>query len=251
MRRSGGVAWGSILLVTALALACDDDTRQGVSRVVRLATGDVVPSLASVRFVNAVQNAPSLVLSLGDSLAAAALPYAGVSPYRDVAPSQLHLSLLAPGASARWDTLATRRERIRPGGRYTVVAMRSDDAQGMTLRLVSDDSPGESSAAHLRLVHAAPLAGALDLMLQGTRTSVFDDVSYANVTDFQRISPSPSLRFAIRGGDEAESPRAAPGIDRVEAGRSYTLVVAGTRSDWQVITITDAVTTPAAAPVPR
>lgn len=240
-----------MLLVAALALACDDDTRQGVGRVVRLATGDVAPSPASVRFVNAVQGAPPLVLSLGDSLDAPALPFTGVSSYREVQPAHLRLALLAAGSGARWDTLAARRERVRPGGRYTVIAMRSDDAQGMTLRLVGDDPPAGIPAAHLRLIHAAPLAGALDLMLQGTRTNVFDDVSYANATDFQRISPSPSLRFAIRGGDDAESPRAVPGIDRLDAWRSYTLVVAGTRDDWHVITITDAVTAPAPASVPR
>lgn len=240
------------------------------------ASGDLDPSFgdsasgstAQLRFVNAVAQPHELEVRLGQDVASVAMTSGTGTAYRAFAAGDLHVALLATSDSTSrqggpttdssagsgappvpdhkvadmaraGDTLAVRRETLRKGRRYTVIGMPSDDGEGVIVRVVSDNWLPDPSVAQVRVIHAAPLAGQFDLLLVGTNSAVFEGVSFANATGFQRLAPSASQRLALRQKAGPERLYTVPTITRLDAGRAYTIVITGRRDAWDVITLTD------------
>lgn len=194
-----------------------------------------------LRFVNAITQPPVIDVRLGEGAAGVSARPGAVLPYRAFPAGNLHVALLAATDSAAraGDTLAVRRETIRTGRHYTVIGMPSDDGEGVIVRVVSDTWLRDPSVAQVRVIHAAPLAGEFDLLLVGTSSSVFEGVSFANATAFQRLAPSASQRLALRQDAHPERLFTIPSITRLDAGRAYTIVITGRRDAWDVLTFDD------------
>ncbi|MEO7965797.1 MAG: DUF4397 domain-containing protein [Gemmatimonadaceae bacterium] len=223
-----------------------------------------------VRFLNAITTLPSLVVVLSDGSPEIHTVTGTVTPYRPFTGRDIQVALirsrdsasaaraestaararnstsLTPndsGAMGRTenapDTLAVRREMLSGGGRYTIIGMPSDDGAGVTLRIVADSILPDTNVAQVRLIHAAALAGQFDLLLVGTKSAVFEGVSFANATSFQRLAPSASQRLALRQESRPDHPTTIPLIQRLDAGKAYTIVVAGNRDSWEAVLIRD------------
>jgi len=243
------------------------------------AAGDLDPSFGDsvsggapqLRFVNAVMQPNKLDVRFGETTSGISAAAGTVTPYRAFAAGDLHVALLAAvdsssrrdsqridssavapsavapprtysrisGVPRAGDTLAVRRETLREGRRYTVIGMPSDDGEGVIVRVVSDNWLPDPAVAQVRVIHAAPLAGQFDLVLVGTNSSVFEDVSFANATGFQRLAPAASQRLALRQNSRPERLFTVPAITRLDAGRAYTIVITGRRDAWDVLTLTD------------
>jgi hypothetical protein len=219
-----------------------------------------------VRFLNAVTTLPSVVLLLSNGAPEIHTVTGTVTPYRPFAAGDIQVAVIKdtsresaststdtdttlpslPKATQEMgrpvhaiDTLAVRREMLRGGGRYTIIAMPSDDGEGVTLRVVADSILPDTTVAQVRLIHASALSGEFDLLLVGTHTAVFEGVSFANATPFQRLAPSASQQLALRQVTRPAHPTTIPSIQQLDAGKAYTIVITGLRDHWETVTVRD------------
>ena len=97
------------------------------------------------------------------------------------------------------------------------------------MRIVTDklERPADGKL-RLRIVHAGDGVGAVDVRAAGADGTLFEGVGFQTVSDYMEIGP-------VNGPVEIRAPGGAPVITvpnaHLEAGRFYTLVLAGsTRS---------------------
>jgi hypothetical protein len=198
---------------------------------------------ALVRFVNAVPGREGLNILIEDRDLFGPVTYRTVSRYVEVEGPARHFSLRsAPSAQP----LADGREAIREGVRYTILAL--SDREGVTrLRLLHDDLLPAAGKARLRVIHAAPGIETIDLAIVGTVTPLVGRIGFDQAPAFRDIDPTTAMLEVRSSPGTGRGLRLAP--MRLEAGRSYSVVVTGTAPAMlQAMTFEDEVT-PAPAPV--
>jgi len=109
------------------------------------------------------------------------------------------------------------------GERYTVLAVASDDGQGLDLETVRDDQRlVDLGRARVRVINAAPQQGKLDVLVEATGEALFTGLGFKAWGSFREIDPgqptilvtTPSRRVLLR----------LPHL-RLRGGRSLTLVL--------------------------
>ena len=154
-----------VLTASALVTACGggDDIED------RLNVRDPV-----VRFIHAVPGAPNVTFFRGDSAQADAtnVGYKFVSKYYDVSNAAATWSARPAGATGT--VLAQTDVNPAQGNRYTFVALPAATASGVTLLSVRDPySKGLlTDKARVRVLHADPLAPAVDVYLMQPNASL-------------------------------------------------------------------------------
>jgi hypothetical protein len=143
------------------------------------------------------------------------------------------------GRGAR--VLAKATERIRNGARYTVVSM-GDGAQRLE---VLPDGGARAGASRLRVVHAAPELGAVDVRLGDRR--VAGAIGYGDATGYTAVGPGAYPLSVTRPGDS--SALAARGAVPLTPGTASTAFVVGTAGEpLGVVVAADRSAAPRGAP---
>lgn len=94
------------------------------------------------------------------------------------------------------------------------------------LRVVSDEiKPTEEGKARVRFIHAAPDLGEVDVGVAGQKDALFDGVNFANEAGYKDVDPV-STTLEIRPDDKPTTLARLPNT-KLEAGKTYTIVVAG------------------------
>ena len=148
-----------------------------------------------------------------------------VGGYANVRAGRVTLELSRPGGGS----LATVTQRLRNGARYTVVALGS----GSEKLQVLPDGRGNPGAARLRVVHAAPELGAVEVRLGDTpvaRLARFEDVA-----DYTSVDPGAYAVRVTRPGDG--STLAARGGVPLTAGTASTAFVMGSAGEPLVVAV--------------
>lgn len=179
------------------------------------------PEMASVRFVNTYKD--NVDLYFGDQKLFTGVAYRSVSPYQQVQEDWARFKLLPAGKDTA-QPLATNIERVGDGTRYTIVAITKEDGSP-TLRAFKDDDTAATDAAMVRVVHAAPGVGDVDVVPAGKQEALFDGVNAATVADFRSVQP---MKGSLEVRDDSSN-RVLARIPNAnfEAGRKYTFVVTG------------------------
>ncbi len=215
-----------LLLVILLAYACNSRTSEaavistvGDSRSISASTGAARRAgVSMVRFVNAMQGSPALELLEDSTSLFANVVFGAVSPYKQVRDDSPMLILRATKPRAE----ATRREQLRDGSRYTVVAL-SDRIGGMSLRVIRDQLAPDSGKARVRLIHAAPQLGHIAVAITGQRDPVFADVAFGSEAGFRDIAPV-TAGFLVRRESRGEPLVRMPSM-ALKAGTAYTFIL--------------------------
>jgi len=110
------------------------------------------------------------------------------------------------------------------------------DAGTATDRPVATDTPvvtdtgpvdaGSEARARLRVVHAAPGAGAVDIYAAGATTAAAPNVGYGTATGYLELPPGP-IAFDIRAAGAMGAPAFTTPTVTLVAGRSYTVIASG------------------------
>jgi hypothetical protein len=221
--------FGSALLAGLLAIGCNDRERPtGAAREPDRDTETA--ERAQVRFVNADPNRPALDLWFGDNKTFSNIAYKTATDYMPVPAERRNFKVTVAGQTTE---LSTNSEGLSANGRYTFVALPTDDGGTKLTALndvVNDVEPGK---AKVRFVHAAPEAGELDVNAVGQRDPLFDAVDPSTATTFKDVDPA--LRgMEIRRDDRKGAATKVADL-KLEAGKAYTIIVAGRKGVLETI----------------
>lgn len=176
---------------------------------------------AKVRFVHTVPAAGALELHATEGgisqRVGRGLGFGQISKYEDVPAGEVELEIL----EGEGRPITATRERLQNGARYTVVA--TFDGQPTVLR----DGRAEGGQSHLRVMHAAPELGRVDVRLGDL--PVANRLAMGDVTGYKNVGPGAYALSVTRPG--GGSPIASEGAVTLTAGTSSTAFVIGTRGE--------------------
>jgi hypothetical protein len=221
---------GSVFAVVALLSACRDaQTDKEVTT--RSSTGDAAVSMsgdsadkrgmALVRVVNAVPNAPKLVVRADPAHELAMAEYRKVTAYQPIDRNWVTFEVSTTGDSA-FEPLTTNREMLTDGHRYTIVVMR-DSAQKFETRVLRDEISDDTANAHLRVIHAARGIDEVNVVRRGVEGTLLEGVNFTMEAGYRAIDPWNGT-LEIRSEDGNRLLLTIPNLT-LQAGKSYTIVL--------------------------
>jgi len=220
----------SAIAAAALFAACRDaQTDKEVTT--RTSTGDASVSMsgdsadkrgvALVRVVNAVPGQARLVVRADRDHQLTAAEYKTVTDYQPIDRNWVSFEIGTSGDSA-FTPLATNREMLTDGHRYTIVVMR-DSAKNYETRVLRDEISDDSAAARVRVVHAARGIDEVNVVQRGADNTLIDGVNFASEGGFKSVTPwNGTLEIRSESGNRLLL--AIPNAS-LQAGRSYTIVL--------------------------
>jgi hypothetical protein len=236
---TGMLAGGAVLLATA----CKDtrDTGAVSSRTAEGTTNapaaDVAESkdVALVRVVNAIP-AGAVTILAGDSAAFSSVGYKKATEFREIPDDRFNFKL----GSAE-NPLAENRENLAGGGHYTIVAMPDEGGpEKRNLRVLKDDlAPVSPDKARVRVINAVPGDLEISVYVRGREDALFDGVNFKSEAGWEEFDPIAGT-LEIRPQGKKNVLASLPEV-KFEGGKSYTFVVAGTRTKPELIKIEDEV----------
>jgi hypothetical protein len=191
-----------------------------------------------VRVVNAIPGDGTIDILGDDRTVFFEVGYKTVTPYTEIGDNVVKFQLRPTGALA---STADNTETLLNGNRYTIIALPNKDG-GTKLSIVKDDVVPDSGKARLRVFHAAPGLAEVDVMLEGQKDPVFDNLGFGTEAGFKDLDPATATVLVRRHNPPTNVLR----LQKVhlEAGKAYTVIVTGAASaSLTTITITDAIRT--------
>ena len=182
---------------------------------------------SQVRLVSALPAAQRIDLASENGVVFSAVPYKTVTPYKELTDNAAKFSIRSAGASS--ETLADNNEAMADGHRYTLVALPEEKGKGAQLKAFRDEVVPEAGKAKVRVIHAAPNFGEVDVQIAGHKDALFEDIDFGHEAGYKEVDPqSGTLQLRRDGGENAKAVKVIDaGRMQFEAGRAYTLVVAG------------------------
>jgi hypothetical protein len=135
----------------------------------------------------------------------------------------------ARGTSGSGDAaLASNSEGLDDGDYYTIFALPGEDNNPVMLRVVEDrhERPN-ADRARVRVVNAAADTSEIDIFAQGQADALLGGVDFQSVSDYDEVNPFTGA-LEVRVQNDAAPVTTLPNI-RLDAGKSYTIVVVGSR----------------------
>ena len=219
----------SALALSAFVAACRDaQTDKEVTT--RTSSGDAAVSMsgdsadkrgiALVRVVNAVPGQTRLQVRADRDHQLTAADYKTVTEYQPIDKNWVTFEI-APAGDSVFEPLATNREMLTDGHRYTIVVMR-DSAKHYETRVLRDEISDDTTQARIRVIHAARGLNEINLVERGAYTLV-DGVNFSMEAGYKAVKPwTGTLEVRSESGNRLLL--SIPSV-ALQAGRSYTIVV--------------------------
>lgn len=221
---------GSLFAATALLTACRDaQTEKDVTTRTSTGEADVSMSgdsadkrgMALVRVVNTVPTAKRLVVRADPDHQLTAAEYKKVTEYQPIDRNWVTFEVSTSGDSA-FEPLATNREMLTDGYRYTIVVMR-DSAKGYETRVLRDEISDDTTRAFLRVIHAARGIDEVNVVQRGVKDALMDGVNFATEAGYKAVEPwTGTLEIRSESGNRLL--HTIPSLN-LQAGHSYTIVL--------------------------
>lgn len=179
--------WSFLALAALLAgavTACGDDTTAPAAT-------------AELRVVHASADAPSVDVLVDGTAALSNVPFTAFSEYLSVPAGTRRLQVRASGTNT---IVIDAGAPLAPGRQYTVVAL-NEVAMIEPLVLTDDNSAPAAGSVKVRLVHASPVAGAVDIYVTGPNADLsmaaptLAGVPFKGVSDYLEV---PAGTYQIR-----------------------------------------------------
>ena len=222
----------ALLTAAALTTACrESQTDKKVTT--RTSTGEAATSIsgdsadkrgmALVRVVDAVASTPKLVVRADPQHELAVAEYKKVSEYKPIDRNWVTFEV-STGKDTTYEPLATNRELLTDGHRYTLVVMPGkDSATKLETRVLRDEISNDSSNAQIRVIHAASGIDEVDVVQRGTEGTLMDGVNFSSEAGYKSVKPWNGT-LEIRSEDGKRLLHTIPNLKLV-GGHSYTIVL--------------------------
>jgi hypothetical protein len=223
------LAGGALAAASVLLAGCRDaQTEREVTT--RTSAGEMIsPSgdsadrmgVALVRVVNAAPTTDRIIVRSDPEHILATVEYLNVTPYQSIDRNWTTFEITTVDTGT-YEPLATNREMLTDGFRYTLVVMRDNDEAEFTTRILRDEISDDSAHSFLRVVHAANGIDGISVVMRGGET-VFDGINFMSEAGFQaRDAWKGTLEIRSTDGNRLllEIPEFS-----LDAGSSHTLVL--------------------------
>jgi hypothetical protein len=194
---------------------------------------------ALVRVVNAIPSGPVTVWA-GDSAAFGDVAYKKATEYQEIPDDMFDFQIRRGGAGT--EALAHNREKLQDGGHYTIVALPAENAQNeRNLRVLDDDlKPVTGGKVRARFINGVPGDTDVDLFIGGREDPLFDGVNFKVEAGWDEFDPI-SGTLTARPDNKRTTLASLPNV-KLEAGKSYTFLLAGRPGKYELVKIEDQVT---------
>jgi len=220
----------SVLLLTAACSTEADQTRN--TRTTSSGSGDsTAPAAANVnqrdnalvRVVAAMPNGRAVDVLADDRVVFSDLDYKTVTEYREL-PDDRFTFRVRPAGQAGSQPLAENSEGLSSGSHYTLVAYDKPDGKVELVAFSDNLTPPPSGKAKVRIIHAAPEIGDVDVYAVG-RDALFTGINSGSESSYSDVDP---MEVTLQIRPEGKS-NALLSVNKVqfEAGKVYTIVVVG------------------------
>ena len=183
---------------------------------------------ASLRAAHMSPNAPAVDVYLDNQTAVSGVEFSQVTEYAPVTPGNHTVTITAAGNRSAVVFNGT----VPLGaGAHTVTAtgeVGPNASQPFAPLVLNDNTtaPGENTSK-VRLVHAVPDAPPVDVTIEGTNTTLFDNVTFGNATDYAAV-PSGEYTLEIRPATADDTGPVVTTVDvDLENETTYTAFAAG------------------------
>jgi hypothetical protein len=180
--------------------------------------------VALVRVVNAAATSKDMQVRADDQRMFPAVKFKEVSIYTPIDQAWATFQVGDSSTSA-YAPLNTNRELLTDGHRYTIVVLRSEDGSTYETKVFKDVIENEAGKARLRVIHAAPGAGEIEVSARSGE-KLFSDVDYGDEDGFKSIAPWTGV-IDVKSKDGKTTLFSTKAMT-LDAGKSYTMVVTRT-----------------------
>jgi len=183
---------------------------------------------ATLRFVNATSAYASLDFLVAGQTLAAATAFGQGSAYTGVDPDRAATTVRAAGSSTALATLTPTLTRSRA---HTLIAYGGESA--VKTLLVEDEEAADATQAKLRVIHAAPDAGALDVYVTAagdalaTATALHSSVAAGKASSYATRGAG-TWQVSVTGAGDRDDPRLRLTDVVLSAGQVATLLLTPT-----------------------
>jgi hypothetical protein len=182
---------------------------------------------ASLRIAHTSPDAPAVDVYLDNQTAVSGVEFGAITDYLTVPAGEHTVTITAAGnrsAVVFNDTVSL------DAAAYTVAAtgeIGENASQPFAPLVLEDRTNPPQNAAAVRLAHVSPDAPAVDVTVEGTNTTLFDNATYGNATDYVEV-PGGEYTLEVRAATAANNGTVVETFDvDVSNGTSYTAYAAG------------------------
>ncbi|MEJ7618014.1 MAG: DUF4397 domain-containing protein [Pyrinomonadaceae bacterium] len=230
----------NLALLLLFAAGCKSETESTQPLTASTAAGTSAAPPASevgqrnnglARFIHAVPAMAATDLFVDDTKAFSNVTYKTITPYAEF-PAARHIFRLRVAGQDSAQPLIEEDESLNKCGHHTVVALPSAGTaiiarnDGTSLLFIADkiETP-TAGKAKIRVVHAVPDLGALDIYLTGRSEALLESIDFGASSNYTEIEPFSGSLEVKRAGENVTT-LSVPQMNIV-AGKSYTVFVMG------------------------
>jgi Domain of unknown function (DUF4397) len=241
-----------VLFSVVLGCACSRESQQTqpVTTTTEKGTSTAPPAKeveqrgrTLVRVVHAMPGSPALDMFADEAKAFANISYKTVTPYKELSgklpptppvtevprPSSNKLQVvfrLRPAAHDTTQTVAEATEVLTLGNHYTVIALPSAEGKEPSLKITNDDlTPAPLEKARVRVIHASPDAGEVDVYAKERDKALFDGVNFMSEVGYKEVEPM-TATLEVRPKGKKDTLATTSNV-KWEAGKTYTIIITG------------------------
>ena len=222
-----------LVLALLLAAACSSEPKQTqpVTTKTDAGTSTAPPAKeaqqrnnALVRVINAVPGNTSFDIFADDQKVFESIAFKTVTPYKELSDDRHAFRLRKTGEDTS-QPLAENSEGLSGGKHYTLVVLPGTNDK-TTIELISDNiTTPPSDKAQVRVIHASPDAGEVDIVDKQANKKMFSGVNFESETRYMDVDPmKTTLEVRQEGQDK---PIITLPNANFEKGKFYTIVVTG------------------------
>jgi hypothetical protein len=251
------------LLISALlvAAACSSEPKQTqpVTTTSGSGTSSAAPAKdakarekAFVRVINAAPGNAAFDIFADDQKVFESVAFKSVTPYKELADNR-YTFRLRPAGQASAQPAAENSEGLSAGKHYTIVVM-PDTNDKTAFYLINDNLTNPpTDMAQLRVIHASPDAGEIDVVDKQGNRKLFSGVNFEKDTNYMDVDPTKKVTLEVRQEGQQQPILTVPNAN-FEKGKFYTIIVTGKvkgTPKLQTLTVEDQLGNATAAKAPK
>jgi hypothetical protein len=179
---------------------------------------------ALVRVINAVPGNVSFDVFADDQKVFESVAFKSVTPYKELSDARHAFRVRYAGQDSA-QPVAENSEGLAGGKHYTVVIM-PDTNDKFVVTILSDNiTTAAADKAQIRVIHASPDAGEIDVVDKQGNKTLFSGVNFERETRYMNVDPMKTT-LEVKQEGQAQPIVTLPNAN-FEKGKFYTIVVTG------------------------